>query len=76
MMNDDKFFKLCAGHDWYYMFSDDATAYHKGVAERRVITSEAKSNPNHQEVYESWVRYKSSGGAVPSQCCFLEHQAV
>lgn len=55
------FFNRCAGHDWYYYFSDDRRVFTRGEKASKSLKSLANSTEVFLAIYNAWYLYKFSG---------------
>lgn len=57
-MTPQEFYDLCEKHNWYYMRSDDHTAYKKGERERAALRHALGKNISLRNMFEQWLDYK------------------
>lgn len=53
-MTVEEFTKLLDAHDWYYMYSDDHSAYNKGRSESIAIMNIMRGNKELGKIYEEY----------------------
>jgi hypothetical protein len=53
----NEFYKMLAGHDWYYQYSDDHGVWRRGQDRYDTIAMVAKESPEHQKLFEDYSDY-------------------
>lgn len=64
-MTAKEFYKLCAGHDWTYEFSDDHRSWLRGREQHGVLMEALANNPELKKIYSDWVVYINSPQGLP-----------
>ncbi len=60
-MNRKHFFDELCGHDWFYSFSDDHTAYNHGYQERLRLEKIAEEDETLKRMLKDFIAHKYSG---------------
>lgn len=57
----EDYFKLCAEHDWFYSYSDDASVNRRGYINETRLKQYYSANPDLETIYIAWKDYNFSG---------------
>ena len=68
-MTPEAYLKKLQSHDWYYNYSDDNRVYNAGLAEERDLRAIARTDPELEQLFESYLAFVFSGPTfgIPKQ---------
>lgn len=65
-MNKAEFFQACQSHDWYHDFSDDHSAWKRGIAEYQALTAAMQEMPELRPIFRAFSEYHFQNGRKPA----------
>lgn len=64
-MDPKAYFKLCAGHDWFYNYSDDGSVYRRGSESLSRLRTLKIGNEINESIFKAWSDYCFNSSPKP-----------